>query len=84
MDMTLADIFAGVAVIEPLAFPVWQKLMCAFPQNHFSAIIKQVAEQLNDDHDETYNKLINMVKDGINAGAMQTDKMLESCKNRNQ
>ena len=48
MEMTLQEIFEGVAVIEPLAFPVWQKLLAAFPPHHFSTIIKQVAEQLND------------------------------------
>ena len=58
MDMTLTDIFEGVAVIEPLAFPVWQALMKAFPEHHFSAIIKQIAETLTDNNDDTYDKLI--------------------------
>ena len=48
MEMTLEEVFEGVAVIEPLAFPVWQRLLAAFPPHHFSTIIKQVAEQLND------------------------------------
>ena len=82
--MTLEDIFEGVSVIEPLAFPVWQKLLAAFPQHHFSTIIKQVAEQLNGAQDDTYEKLINMVHDGINQGQLKTDKMLEICRERNK
>ena len=49
MDMTIDQVFEGVAVIEPRAFPVWQAMLAAFPQHHFTAIIKQVAEQLNED-----------------------------------
>ena len=49
MEMSLSDIFEGVAVIEPLAFPVWTHLLGAYPKDHFSAIIKQVAEQLSQD-----------------------------------
>lgn len=66
MEMSLEEIFHGVTVIEPLAFPVWQKLLAAYPPHHFSTIIKQVAEQLNDGQDDTYDKLIKMVHDGIN------------------
>ncbi len=58
--------------------------MQAYPPDHFSGIIKQVAEQLSDNSDETYEKLLIMVKDGINAGNVQTDKMLEMCRERNQ
>jgi hypothetical protein len=39
--------------------------MSSFPPNHFSAIIKQAAEQLNQDKDDTYEKLIEMLKDGM-------------------
>ena len=42
--MSLSDVFEGVAVIEPRAFEVWQAMMAAFPQHHFTSIIKQVAE----------------------------------------
>lgn len=84
MEMTLEEVFEGVAVIEPLAFPVWQRLLAAFPAHHFSTIIKQVAEQLNDAQDDTYDKLIKMVHDGINEGGMKTDKMLEHCRERNK
>jgi len=44
MDMSMQEIFEGMLVIEPLAFPVWQNLMSTYPPNHFSSIIKQVAE----------------------------------------
>ena len=54
MEMTLKEIFDSVAVIQPLAFPVWQNLLKAFPKHHFSTIIKQVAEQLNDQQDDQY------------------------------
>ena len=30
LEMTLEEIFGGVTVIEPLAFPVWQKLLAAY------------------------------------------------------
>ena len=43
IDMELAEIFSGVAIISPAAFPVWQAFMNAYPRNHFSTIIKQVA-----------------------------------------
>ena len=84
MEMTLEEIFQGVSIIEPLAFPVWQRLLTAYPPHHFSTIIKQVAEQLNDAQDDTYDKLIKMVHDGVNQGAIQTDKMLEMCRERNK
>jgi len=46
--MSIKEIFEGLTVIEPLAFPVWQNLLSAYPAHHFSTIIKQVAEQLSD------------------------------------
>ena len=66
--MTIDQVFEGVAVIEPRAFPVWQAMLAAFPQHHFTAIIKQVAEQLNEDQDNTYAKLLEMVNAGIMKG----------------
>ena len=71
--MSLAEIFKGMTVIEPGAFPVWQNLLSAYPPHHFSSIIKQVAEQMSDAQDDTYEKLIKMVHDGINSGALHTD-----------
>ena len=55
MDMTIQDIFEGVSVIEPLAYPVWQALMAAYPPDHFLVIIKQIVESLKDDNDDTYD-----------------------------
>ena len=55
MDMSTKDIFDGVAVIEPLAFPVWQHLMAAYPENHFAVIIKQIAESIGDNNDDMYD-----------------------------
>ena len=76
------DIFQGVKVIEPLAFPVWQNLMSVYPKDHFNAIIKQVAEQLSDNQNETYDKLIAMVKDGIKSGASQIDNLFDQQRER--
>ena len=80
MDMTLTEIFEGVAVIEPLAFPVWQALMKAFPEHHFSAIIKQIAETLTDNNDDTYDKLITMVHEGIENQNKTWERALDYCK----
>lgn len=80
MDMTLTDIFDGVAVIEPLAFPVWQALMKAFPEHHFSAIIKQIAETLTENNDDTYDKLIQMVHEGIENQNKTWERALDICK----
>ena len=77
MEMDLKDIFDGVAIIEPTAFPVWKALLEAFPKGHFSAIIKQIAESLTDDNDETYDKLIKMVQDGIDKNMKQCDRTLD-------
>lgn len=68
MEMGLTNILEGVAVIEPLAFPIWKAMMQAYPEHHFTSIIKQVAEQLNEDKDDTYDKLLVMVNDGIASG----------------
>ena len=65
MEMGLESIFEGVAVIENKAFPVWQAMLLAFPPHHFTAIIKQVAECLNEDKDDTYDKLLELVQNGI-------------------
>ena len=40
LEMTMSDIFEGVSVIEPLAYPVWKAMLSAYPKNHFTAIIK--------------------------------------------
>lgn len=65
MEMDLKEICDGIAVIEPRPFPIWQQIMSAYPRDHFSAIIKQVAEQMSEGHDETYSKLVDMVKEGL-------------------
>ena len=78
MEMDLKDIFDGVAIIEPTAFPVWKALLEAFPKGHFSAIIKQIAESLTDDNDETYDKLIKMVQDGIDKNMKTCDRALDA------
>ena len=80
----MSDIFEGVSVIEPLAYPVWKAMLSAYPKNHFTAIIKQVAEQLSGDQDDTYEKLIKMVEIGIKQTARQVDVMVEVCRKRNK
>lgn len=85
MDMSLKDVFEGVCVIEPRAFEVWQALLAAFPQHHFTAIIKQVAEQLNaDDQNNTYAKLLQMVTAGIQQGLKNMEDTVDACRVRNK
>ena len=84
MDMSLEEMFEGVAVIQPKAFPVWEALLNSFPPHHFTAIIKQVAEQLNEDQDNTYAKLLEMVNAGIVQGTKNMEAMVERCRDRNK
>ena len=84
MDMDLKEIFEGTAIIETLAFPIWQALMAAFPPGHFSAIIKQIAESLTDDNDDTYDKMIRMVQDGIDKNQKQCERAVDIVRGRNK
>jgi len=84
MDMSLETIFQGVAVIEPRALTVWEHLMKSFPPDHFTAIIKNIAEALNENQDETYNRMIMMVSEGISAHKKLLDEATESCAARNR
>ena len=42
MEMSVSDIFEGVAVIEPSAYPVFTALTNAYPQNHFQSVIDEM------------------------------------------
>lgn len=43
-----------------------------------------MAEQLNDNQDETYDKLIQMVQEGINHSDKEMEKVIDRCRERNK
>ena len=58
--------------------------MAAFPEDHFAPIIIQTAELLDEQKDETFQKLGEMVESGINKGQIEVEKMLDTCRERNR
>ena len=42
LDMTMEEIFTGVATVEPSAYPVFTALLKAYPKNHFTGVIQEV------------------------------------------
>ena len=70
--------------MEPLALPVWQELMNAYPPNHFSLIIRQIAEALEDEKDDLYDQMIQMVKDSIDKNTKQWERALDIIRVKNK